>query len=182
MSGADTGGTAHPDLVVVDEHDRPIGQAQFAEVRLKGLWHRAVLVLVFNSGGEFLLQKRGPHVVGPGLWDVSVGGHVDAGEDYLEAAKREAFEEIGLYDVTLELLGKDTVDEPGEGGNVRQFVSVYSALWDSELKADRGEVTELKWIPITELGVWLNQAPEDFFRSVRPVYNTYLEPKVLAEA
>lgn len=32
----------------------------------------------------------------PGIWDISVAGHIGAGEEVLEGAKREVFEEIGL--------------------------------------------------------------------------------------
>lgn len=64
--------------------------------------HRVVHVLVFNSKGELLLQKRAMNKdVAPGKWDTSVGGHVIPGEDIITAAKREAFEELGI---TLEKL------------------------------------------------------------------------------
>jgi isopentenyl-diphosphate delta-isomerase len=32
----------------------------------------------------------------PGIWDISVAGHIGAGEEILEGAKREVFEEIGI--------------------------------------------------------------------------------------
>ena len=44
------------------------------------------------------MQKRAiTKKVFPGLWDISVAGHVGAGEAILTAAKREIFEEIGLH-------------------------------------------------------------------------------------
>lgn len=60
------------------------------------LVHRVVHVLVFNSKGELLLQKRSlTRDVAPGKWDTSVGGHINPGEDPLEAARREMKEELG---------------------------------------------------------------------------------------
>jgi len=51
--------------------------------------HRVVHILVFNSKGEILLQKRATHKdVAPGKWDTSVGGHIMPGEDIVNAAKR----------------------------------------------------------------------------------------------
>ena len=45
------------------------------------LIHRVVHVLISNSEGNLLLQKRSMHKdVAPGKWDTSVGGHVNAGE------------------------------------------------------------------------------------------------------
>ena len=47
--------------------------------------------------GEILLQQRShKKVIYPLLWDVSVAGHIDAGETYIDAALRETEEEIGL--------------------------------------------------------------------------------------
>ena len=61
------------------------------------LIHRAVHILVVNSDGLLLLQKRSLQKdTQPGKWDTSVGGHVGFGQSYEEAGLREAEEEIGL--------------------------------------------------------------------------------------
>jgi len=66
------------------------------------LIHRVVHVLVFNTKGELLLQKRSMSKdVAPGKWDTSVGGHLNPGEDLLSAAKREMKEELGIVDGEL---------------------------------------------------------------------------------
>lgn len=82
---------------VVNQQDEPVGRALRAEVHARGLWHRAVHVLVFNAAGEVFLQKRSMRKdLAPGLWDSSCSGHLDAGEDYDAAARRELAEELGL--------------------------------------------------------------------------------------
>ena len=43
---------------IVNERDEVVGQAPRKEVHARGLWHRAVHVLVFNTRGEVFLQKR----------------------------------------------------------------------------------------------------------------------------
>src|SRR5882672_4590492 len=82
---------------VVNERDEVVGRATRREVHARGLWHRAVHVLVFDAAGRVFLQKRSmTKDMSPGLWDSSCSGHLDAGEDYDAAAWRELQEEIGL--------------------------------------------------------------------------------------
>src|SRR5258706_15211525 len=82
---------------VVDEHDRVVGRETRGEVHRRGLMHRAIHVLVFNSRGEIFLQKRSQKKDRqPGLWDSSASGHVDSGETYDACAVRELQEELGL--------------------------------------------------------------------------------------
>ena len=62
-----------------------------------GLRRLVVHVCVFNSRGEMLIQQRQSFKEGwPNLWDVSVGGGVQAGETTQQAARRELQEELGL--------------------------------------------------------------------------------------
>src|SRR3989442_11045774 len=83
---------------VVNERDEVIGQKPRSEVHRRGLMHRAVHVLVFNSGGQVFLQKRSMKKDRqPGLWDSSASGHLNCGEDYDACAVRELREEIGLH-------------------------------------------------------------------------------------
>src|SRR6476661_9501954 len=82
---------------VVNDRDEVIGQERRSEVHRRGLQHRAVHVLVFNSRGEVFLQKRSMKKdTFPGAWDSSASGHLDTGEDYDVCAVRELREEIGL--------------------------------------------------------------------------------------
>lgn len=93
----------HPELLeIVDNQGNVRGLATREELHTDpALLHRVVHVLVFNSRGELLLQKRSLNKdVAPGLWDTSVGGHVEPGEEVLLAAKREMFEELGIASET----------------------------------------------------------------------------------
>src|SRR5271154_4497911 len=82
---------------IVNERDEVVGQNTRREVHERGLWHRAVHVLVFNARGEVFLQKRSMRKdIAAGKWDSSASGHLDTGEDYDACAVRELREEIGL--------------------------------------------------------------------------------------
>lgn len=62
-----------------------------------GIFHPTVHIWFYTKNGTLLLQQRGKNKsTYPLLWDVSVAGHVGAGEEILEAAVREIKEEIGL--------------------------------------------------------------------------------------
>ncbi|SHN04346.1 NUDIX domain-containing protein [Polaribacter sp. KT 15] len=68
-----------------------------SEAHKNGWFHATVHIWLFTSDDKILLQKRAmTKKVFPGLWDISVAGHIGAGETILVAAQREVFEEIGL--------------------------------------------------------------------------------------
>ncbi|WP_282055139.1 NUDIX hydrolase [Maribacter luteus] len=78
--------------------------AMKSEAHKHGLFHPTVHVWFYTKNGKILLQQRGKDKdTHPLLWDVSVAGHVGAGESYELSATREVSEEIGLEITTSEL-------------------------------------------------------------------------------
>jgi len=68
-----------------------------SEAHKKGIFHPSIHVWLYTKNGEILIQQRAKNKdTHPGLWDVSVAGHIGAGEDATESAIREVQEEIGL--------------------------------------------------------------------------------------
>jgi isopentenyldiphosphate isomerase len=68
-----------------------------SEAHKNGWFHATVHIWLFTLDEKILLQKRAlTKKVFPGIWDISVAGHAAAGENILESAKREIYEEIGL--------------------------------------------------------------------------------------
>jgi len=62
-----------------------------------GKWHVTSHVWIYNSKGEILFQKRAlTKSTFPGLWDISVAGHISTGETAEVGACREVLEEVGL--------------------------------------------------------------------------------------
>jgi isopentenyldiphosphate isomerase len=67
------------------------------DVHRDGDWHRAAHLWIVTADDRVLLQRRADVKENwPGLWDISVAGHVNAGESALSAIVRESFEELGL--------------------------------------------------------------------------------------
>lgn len=68
-----------------------------SEIHIKGYYHNTAHVWLYTKDGNILLaQRAASKSICPLLWDVSVAGHVDAGELIIHAALREMKEEIGL--------------------------------------------------------------------------------------
>jgi len=130
-------------LDIVNNDDEVIGQAlRRACHGNPALVHRAVHVLVFNSAGELLLQKRAAQKdIQPGKWDSSVGGHLAPGEQYLAAAYREMFEELGLSALPLRYLYRSFIRNQVESENVK----TYLAITDDEITFERGAISEVRF-------------------------------------
>jgi isopentenyldiphosphate isomerase len=127
---------------IVDEHDRVIGQAPRSACHGNpALVHRVAHVLVFNKRGELLLQKRSRHKdIQPGRWDTSVGGHLDLGESYLQAAVREMAEELGISGVPLTFLYHSRIRNEVESENV----ATYLARYDGDIVFPAQEIDEVR--------------------------------------
>ena len=152
-----------PNITFVDRDDRVIGQGTKAEALSKGIIHRIVRIFVMDSAGKLLIQKRAANVAVPNRWDQSAAGHVDTGEDYATAAKRELKEEIGISDVSLAEVAKYYAEETDDGIMKKRFNTLYSVKYDShEINFDPKEVSEVRWVPLAELEAWMKDRSEDF--------------------
>ncbi len=88
-----------PEMIdVLDKNGNKTGEvATRDEVHKNGLWHRSIAVAILNEKDEILLQQRSHNKKkNPDMWDISVAGHIDAGESVLVAAMRETAEELGI--------------------------------------------------------------------------------------
>ena len=120
----------HEILDIWDENGCPTGNSAPKDyLHQKGLFHPTVHIWFYKRTPSILLQKRGPNKqTFPNLWDVSVAGHVAAGETVLEAALREIKEEIGLVvrSKALELLRvQKNINKFPNGINDCEFQHVY---------------------------------------------------------
>lgn len=72
-------------------------KASKSECHQKGIWHRSAYAFIINSKNEVMLQIRS-HLkkVEPNTIDITLGGHILAGEFGIDALRREAKEELGI--------------------------------------------------------------------------------------
>lgn len=152
------------DITFVDDNNEVIGSGSKQEAWSKGITCRIARIFLFNQAGELLIQKRADHLASlPGRWDSSAAGHVDAGEEYLEAAERELSEEVQITNIELKELGLLYLDEKDEPEKIKKrFQMIYTGHYDGEVTADSEDVSEVRWISLKELAQWMEEKPEEF--------------------
>jgi isopentenyl-diphosphate delta-isomerase len=86
------------EVVLVNEHDVEVGTMEKLEAHEKGLLHRAFSVILVNSKGELLLQKRAAKKYhSASLWTNACCSHPRPGESIEAAAERRLKEELGIH-------------------------------------------------------------------------------------
>lgn len=90
---------------IVDHTGKPTGKTALkSKIHSQGFFHNTAHIWFYTKDGYILLQQRAASKsIYPLLWDVSVSGHIDAGESITEGGIRETQEEIGLKIVTTDL-------------------------------------------------------------------------------
>jgi len=132
---------------IVDKEGKVIGQATRGECHSNPkLIHQVAHCWIFNKKGQVLWQQRSLKKDGAaGWWDMSVGGHVPAGERPEETLQREMKEELDLEKVKASFVEKYI-----RGNNKQtELISLYYAVVDkpaSEFKFDEEETQQLKWV------------------------------------
>ena len=146
---------AHPLAITVDDIERvlagrPIGQRTapaFPDARPS-----AVLVVLADgqSGAEVLLTRRSRHMRNHKGEISFPGGRLDPGETPVEAALREAHEEVGLDPSLVTVIGElDHLDTVVSRSSIVPIVGrVPSTL---PLHPASMEVERILWLPLAEL-------------------------------
>jgi len=132
---------------VVDENNNVIGKATREECHTKGLWHRAVHIIIVNSKGEILLQKRSMKKdLYKGYWIDAAAGHVDSGETYEETAERELKEELGISTKLTKLF-----DFKKYTGNDNEIIRVFGGKHDGPFRINKEELDFVEFFTLDEI-------------------------------
>jgi isopentenyl-diphosphate Delta-isomerase len=135
----------------------PAGVATVADAHeWPGRLHRAFSVLIVDTAGRFLLQRRASVKTRfAERWGNACCGHPAPGEDVCAAAERRLGEELGLPDVSLKPVGVyvyragDTRTGRVEHEYDHVLIGQVPVGW--ALRPDPAEIDELRWIAMTDL-------------------------------
>ncbi|HEX7125255.1 MAG TPA: NUDIX domain-containing protein [Thermodesulfobacteriota bacterium] len=157
---------------VVDEADRVVGRAARAVVHRLGLRHRAAHVFLLDSAGRLYLQRRSlSKDENPGLWDSSAAGHLDAGETYAEAARRELAEELGVRVEAAALVEVATLPATPETG--QEFRRLFTVTCDDPVHPDPEEVMDGGFFTLADLDRRLADGSLEVTPAFRELYARY---------
>jgi 16S rRNA (adenine1518-N6/adenine1519-N6)-dimethyltransferase len=92
------------------------------------------------------------------VWDSSAAGHLDAGEEYESAARRELSEELGINDAKLIHVG----NLPPSEQTGYEHVAIYAALKDGRISFPAAEIEGVLPFPAALIDTWLERRPQDF--------------------
>ncbi len=105
--------------------------------------------------GEVLLQLRQGTGFMDGHWAVAAAGHVEKGESVLDAARREAAEELDIDVATTDLLPLTVIHRTGRTGDpIDERVDFFFTCtrWSGEPRpAEPDKVADLCWFPLDAL-------------------------------
>ncbi|WKZ58364.1 MAG: isopentenyl-diphosphate Delta-isomerase [Cyclobacteriaceae bacterium] len=150
-------------VILVDEHDRAIGTMEKMEAHQKGVLHRAFSVLLFNSKGELLIQKRSAGKYhSAGLWTNTCCSHPRPEETLSDAATRRLQEEMGIK-VDVELLYTFIYKVNLDGGLIEHELDhVLIGHFEGEPELNRNEASDWRYASIAQLKHEMQENPGEF--------------------
>jgi len=134
-------------VALYDERGRPVGSAPRSRMRAENLRHAATAVVVRDPWGRVHVHRRtDTKDVYPGRYDFAAGGVLLAGEEPLDAARREAEEELGVTSALVPLGEGDYADDA-----TTYHAFLYETVWDGPLRFQPEEVASGEWMTLEAL-------------------------------
>ena len=150
-------------VILVDSNDNAIGTMEKMEAHHKGLLHRAFSILLFNSEGKTLIQKRsGTKYHSAGLWTNTCCSHPQPGEKIEDAARRRLNEEMGIDVATkfaYKFIYKATLNQELTEHEVDH---VFVGTYDGEPRINRKEVEDWKYADLKWIKKDMEENPDNY--------------------
>lgn len=148
-------------VILVDRDDRPIGVGDKLDVHRTGELHRAFSILIFNTRGDLLLQRRAAgkyHFAG--RWSNSCCGHPRPGEPTARAAQRRLGEELGFQAPLVEQMQLIyQASDPVSGLTEHEYLHVFRGQSLTDPRPHPDEVGAWRWISLATLRRSLARRP-----------------------
>ncbi len=150
-------------VILVDEKDNETGTMEKMEAHRKAVLHRAISVFIFNTKGEWLLQRRASGKYhSNGLWTNTCCSHPFPGETSLEAANRRLKQEMGLKAPLKKLFHFTYKAELDNELTEHELDHVFLGITDEEPVINTDEVQEWRYISYEKLFDDVKNRPEKY--------------------
>lgn len=150
-------------VVLVDQEDNAIGTMEKMEAHRKGILHRAFSILLFNSKGELLLQKRAiSKYHSGGLWTNTCCSHPLPDEDIEAAARRKLKQEMGIElqpEFAYKFIYKTNLDK---GLVEHECDHVFIGSFDGTPTINHEEVEEWKFSDLNSILIDISKHPQAY--------------------
>jgi isopentenyl-diphosphate delta-isomerase len=151
------------EVILVDENDQEVGTMEKMEAHRKGVLHRAFSILLFNSKGQVLLQKRAADKYhSAGQWTNTCCSHPRPGENLDEAVRRRLREEMGIdlqpqfaYRFTYKAKISDDLTE-------HELDHVFLGSFDGKPIINTHEVQDWKFADLSEIRTDMLRNPDSY--------------------
>lgn len=159
-------------VILVDENDRELGTMEKMEAHEKGLLHRAFSILLFNSKGEMLLQKRArTKYHSGGLWTNTCCSHPLPNESVASGATRKLKQEMGI-DLVPEFVYKFKYKVSLDHGLIEhEYDHVLVGTFDGEPAINIHEVEDWKYISLAALRHDIERNPTHYTHWFKLIVN-----------
>lgn len=151
-------------VILVDEKDNEIGLEEKLKAHQNGAkLHRAISVLLFNSKGQTLLQKRAlGKYHSQGKWANTCCSHPFPGESNLAAAERRLKEEMGIECPLKEAFHYTYRADVGNGLTEHEYDHIFFGEFDGVPKPNKDEVMDWKWMNPKDLIADMAKNPQNY--------------------
>ena len=150
-------------VILVDEQDNVLGAMEKMEAHQKGILHRAFSILIFNSKGEVLLQKRSQKKYhSGGLWTNACCSHPAPNESMAEATQKRLKHEMGIDlqpEFAYKFLYKIKLDK---NLTEHELDHVFIGIFDGTPHVNSDEVEDWKFVNLQSLRKDLGQHPDHY--------------------
>lgn len=169
-------------VIHVDENDSFKGTVEKIEAHKKGILHRAISVLIFNSKGEMLIQRRATNKYhSGGLWSNAACTHPSPDETTYEAAIRRLQEEMGISTDLSHLYSFVYKVNLNNGMIEHEFDHVFIGVTDQKPTLNPEEASAFKYLSIQKIKDEMTYSPANFSAWFKLIFDEFitLQPELL---
>lgn len=158
-------------VILVDDYDQPIGQAEKNFAHEKGFLHRAISIVVLryspSNGVEVLMQKRAKNKYhAPNCWSNSCCSHPMLKESIYDAAYRRLNEELGMKMPLIYLDRLRYEAKVSETMIEHEIDHLFIGIYENQpILPNPDEVSETKWFKLIDFDKKMKSVKKNYIFS-----------------